>query len=137
MTSANTIEYTIFDKNNKEVGRHSQNIMCSTCNDGLEKFQPYEDFTIQPWGYDEEEELWENPPVNLKDWISKHPAEFTFKRFEKDDKVRVALKVDGKFKRVNAVIVERLKDKFFDKYTIKTDSGEIIEDIGQNLLLPF
>jgi hypothetical protein len=137
MTSANTIEYTIFDKNNKEVGRHSQNIMCSTCNDGLEKFQPYEDFTIQPWGYDEEEELWENLPVNLKDWISKHPAEFTFKRFEKDDKVRVALKVDGKFKRVNAVIVERLKDKFFDKYTIKTDSGEIIEDIGQNLLLPF
>jgi hypothetical protein len=137
MTSANTIEYTIFDKNNKEVGRHSQNIMCSTCNDGLEKFQPYEDFTIQPWGYDEEEELWESPPVNLKDWISKHPAEFTFKRFEKDHKVRVALKVDGKFKRVNAVIVERLKDKFFDKYTIKTDSGEIIEDIGQNLVLPF
>lgn len=66
MTSANKIEYTIFDKQGQEVGKHSQNIMCHTCNDGLEKFIPVSDFTIQSWGYDEEEDEWEGDKINLE-----------------------------------------------------------------------
>lgn len=46
MTSSNVIEYIIFDKELNEVGRHRQNIMCHTNNDGLEKFRPFSDFTI-------------------------------------------------------------------------------------------
>lgn len=48
MTSSNVIEYIIFDKELNEVGRHRQNIMCHTNNDGLEKFRPFSDFTILP-----------------------------------------------------------------------------------------
>jgi hypothetical protein len=33
MTSANVVEYNIYDKDNNEV-YHRQNVMCSTCNDG-------------------------------------------------------------------------------------------------------
>jgi hypothetical protein len=40
MTSANVVEYNIYDKDNNEVGYHRQNVMCSTCNDGLDKYQP-------------------------------------------------------------------------------------------------
>jgi hypothetical protein len=42
MTSANVVEYNIYDKDNNEVGYHRQNVMCSTCNDGLDKYQPLE-----------------------------------------------------------------------------------------------
>jgi hypothetical protein len=80
MTSANVIEYSILDKDGKEVGHHHQNIMCKTCNDGLEKFVPASDYTILPWGYDEEEEYWEGKPSNLADWLSKNKAEITFKK---------------------------------------------------------
>ena len=51
MTSSNIIEYIIFDKELNEVGRHRQNIMCHTNNDGLEKFRPFSDFIILPYGY--------------------------------------------------------------------------------------
>jgi hypothetical protein len=80
MTSANVIEYNIHDKNGKLVGHHRQHMLCKTCNDGLEKFTPPEDFTIFDWGYDEEEEIWEGDFVNLKEWLSKHKAEITFKK---------------------------------------------------------
>lgn len=80
MTSANVIEYAIKDKDGKSVGRHRQNIMCKTCNDGLEKFIPASDFTIWPWGYDEEEEIWEDEPENLEKWLKANKSEITFKK---------------------------------------------------------
>jgi hypothetical protein len=49
MTSANVVEYNIYDKDNNEVGYHRQNVMCSTCNDGLDKYQPSKVFTIMAW----------------------------------------------------------------------------------------
>ena len=80
MTSANVIEYTIFNKNGEEVGHHRQNMLCKTNNDGLEKFIPSSDFTIQPWGYDEEEEIWEGPIINLETWLNNHKPEISFKK---------------------------------------------------------
>ena len=124
-TSANTIEYSIF-KGDKEVGRHRQNVMCSTCHDGLEKFQPYEDFTIQAWGYDEEEEIWESDKrENLKDWLSKHPASFTFKHFEVDSVVRLN---KNRFNRRGgeAKIVKVLKSTFMPEYVVEYKDGERI-----------
>ena len=70
MTSSNVIEYIIFDKELNEVGRHRQNIMCHTNNDGLEKFRPFSDFIILPYGYDENEEYWEGNNENLQDCLS-------------------------------------------------------------------
>lgn len=50
-TSANVIEYNIYDKDGKSVGYHRQNVMCMRCNDGLEKFTPASDFEIESYGY--------------------------------------------------------------------------------------
>ena len=55
-------------------------ILCKTCNDGLEKFVPASDYTIQPYGYDEEEELWEGEARNLEEWLKKNKTEITFKK---------------------------------------------------------
>lgn len=129
MTSANRIEYSIF-KGDEEVGSHSQNIMCRTCNDGLEKFQPYEDFTIQAWGYDEEEETWEDDKrVNLKDWLDKNPASFTFKQFEVGEVVKLTKR------RGEGKIIEHVKGRFMPEYIVETHEGEKIS-IYQGDIIP-
>jgi hypothetical protein len=71
MTSANVTEYTIRDLSGKEVGSHYQSHLCKTHWGDLLKFQPLTNFTIQPWGYDEEEEYWEGDEVNLNDFVEK------------------------------------------------------------------
>jgi len=129
MTSANVIEYTIFDKEGKEVGRHRQNVLCARCNDGLEAHTPAEDFTIQPWGYDEEEELWENEPTNLKKWLEKNRAEITFKKFSEGDSITL------KKGRGNSTILEVRKGKWFPEYLVKLENGEEIT-INQNEIIP-
>ena len=132
MTSANTIYYTIRDKNAVEVGSHSQNVMCSTCIDGLEKFIPAEDFTIQPWGYDEEEEDWEGKPQNLAEWLTKHPAQYTHRKFNPEDRVKVSKR------RGPATVLEVIKDrmKFFNEYRVKLDSSDEPIIVGQRDVLP-
>lgn len=68
-TSANSIEYTIF-KNQKAVGRFRVNIMCRYPDYAeLLKYQPLAEHYIQPWGYDEEEDEWEDDEVNLEDFL--------------------------------------------------------------------
>lgn len=130
MTSANVIEYTIF-KGDEEVGRHRQNIMCKTCNDGLEKFQPARDFTIQAWGYDEEEELWGNDKrENLAEWLSKHPAEITFRKFEEGEKVKLTKK------RGEGIILESRRGKFLPEYKVQIIGGEILDPIQQVEIIP-
>ena len=129
MTSANTVEYTIF-KNGERVGRHSQNVMCKTCNDGLEQFQPASDFTIQSWGHDEDEEEWEGEEEPLQKWIEQHPAQVTFRRFSDGESVRLNKK------RGDAVIVQSAKGKWFMSYTVRLLNGEIMENISQTEILP-
>lgn len=70
MTSANVIEYTIRDASGVEVGRHSQHLYCKSRWYELLKYTPSESYTIQAWGYDEEEEYWEDDPRNLQDFLS-------------------------------------------------------------------
>ena len=130
MTSANVIEYTIF-KGEEEVGRHRQNIMCKRCNDGLEKFQPSNEFTIQAWGYDEDEEMWEGDKgENLEDWLKKHPAEFTFRKFEEGEKVKLTKK------RGVGIILESRKGKWFPEYKVQVIGGEILDPIQQGEIIP-
>ena len=112
MTSANIIEYRILNKKNIQVGNHRQNIMCKRNNDGLEKFQPSEDFTIQMFGYDEEEEYWEDKKqVNLSDWLKNNKAAITLKTFEIGDEVKVIRTVLTK-KSAYGVITKILPRKF-------------------------
>lgn len=130
MTSANVIEYTIF-KGEEEVGSHRQNIMCRRCNDGLEKFQPSNEFTIQSWGYDEDEEMWESDKrENLEDWLKKHPAEFTFRKFEEGEKVKLTKK------RGVGIILESRRGKWFPEYKVQVIGGEILDQIQQGEIIP-
>jgi hypothetical protein len=70
MTSANVIEYTIL-KNEKQVGSHRENVMCQSHYEELLKFEPLKEHTIVSYGYDEEEELWENEPENLEVFMTR------------------------------------------------------------------
>jgi hypothetical protein len=132
MTSSNTVYYTIRDKNEVQVGSHSQNVMCLTCIDGLEKFTPAEDYTIQAWGYDEDEDDWEDEPQNLAEWLKKHPAQYTHRKFNPEDRVKVSKR------RGEATVLEVIKDrtKFFNEYMVKLDSADEPIKVGQGDLLP-
>lgn len=70
-TSANVIEYTIY-KDGKSVGRFSKNVLCKypDCAELL-KYQPLNEHQILCWGYDEEEELWEEDVENLESYLKK------------------------------------------------------------------
>jgi hypothetical protein len=69
MTSANVTQYTIRDLYGAEVGKHSQHCLCKPNWDILLKFVPYENYTIQSWGYDEDEAYWEGREHNLRDFV--------------------------------------------------------------------
>ena len=69
-TSANSIEHSITDKSGKNVGNFRKNVMCRLPDYAeLLKYQPLADHTIQEWGYDEEEEMWEEKPENLEKFL--------------------------------------------------------------------
>lgn len=133
MTSANVINYIIRDKEDNQVGTHRQNIMCHTCNDGLEKFTPASDFTIQAWGYDEEDEKWENEPENLETWLSKYKASITFKKFEAGDIINV--RKIGECKVIERFEVFKKDNNWFPVYDVKKSDGEVIT-INQNDIKP-
>lgn len=69
-TSANVIEYRI-EKGGQQVGSHRINIMCETYYEKLLIFHPLSEHTITPWGYDEEEEYWEDEPIELEEFLRK------------------------------------------------------------------
>lgn len=133
MTSANKIEYTIFNKQGEEVGIHSQNIMCHICNDDLMKFIPASDFTIKAWGYDEEEDYWEDKEVNLEKWLLKNKATITFKKFNPGNILNI--RKIGKCEVIEMFDIFKKGQNFFPIYTVKTDTNEII-DINQNQIIP-
>lgn len=69
MTSANVIFYRI-KKNNKVVGTFRKNILCKLPDySELLQYQPLNDFTIRPYGYDEEEEYWEGNEISLERYL--------------------------------------------------------------------
>tara|TARA_R110000772_G_scaffold95789_1_gene194131 strand:- start:4726 stop:4986 length:261 start_codon:yes stop_codon:yes gene_type:complete len=71
MTSANVVEYRI-EKNHENVGNFRKNMMCRLPEySDLLKYQPLNEHNITPWGYDEEEEYWENDTVNLETYLRK------------------------------------------------------------------
>jgi len=68
-TSANSIEHSIY-KGEKNVGNFRKNVMCRLPDYAeLLKYQPLNKHTIQVWGYDEEEETWEDEPENLEKFL--------------------------------------------------------------------
>ena len=82
------IEYRI-EKNGEEVGHHRQHLMCTSRIEELLKFQPLNEHTITPYGYDEEEESWEGETKNLEDYLRKYGnkivKEYFFKRVKNDE----------------------------------------------------
>lgn len=70
-TSANVVEYTII-KNGKEIGYHRQHLYCNNILHELLEYQPLKDHTIQPYGYDEEDELWEGTAENLEEFLKRN-----------------------------------------------------------------
>jgi len=68
-TSANVIEYRI-EKNGEIVGNFRKNLLCKFPDySDLLKYQPLIDHTITPYGYDEEDEYWEDDTVNLENFL--------------------------------------------------------------------
>ena len=72
MTSANTVHYTISDKRGVVAGEITWNFYCKTRWHEFTKFSPPEEFTVQAWGYDEEDDLWEDEPMNLAEFLKTH-----------------------------------------------------------------
>ena len=89
-TSANSIEYTIF-KDGKEVGHFRKNVLCTLPDySDLLIYQPLKDHTIQPWGYDEEEEEWTGEETNLRTylWEMKLYSKKIKEYFEKEENIK-------------------------------------------------
>lgn len=87
-TSANTSDYHIYNKKGEPVGSYHQHWMCRTHWEELLKYQPLKDHTIKETWLDEEEEYFEDTPVNLEKFLkerertSKELLEY-FKKLEK------------------------------------------------------
>ena len=71
MTSANVTEYNIL-RNDEHVGHFRKNVLCKLPDYAdLLKYQPLKEHTIWEYWYDEEEELVEEGPENLEDFLRK------------------------------------------------------------------
>lgn len=71
MTSANVIQYTI-TKNGNRVGAFRKNVLCRLPEySDLLRYEPLSEHEIIAWGYDEEDEYWENDVVNLEKYLRK------------------------------------------------------------------
>ena len=136
--SNNTINYTIY-KDGEEVGYHTQNVLCRICNDNLMKFQPAKDFTIVCEGYedhydgyyDDEEDYYEEDDsveVNLEEWLSKNPADFTHKKFSSGDTIKLT-KRRGLVK-----VIEVRMCNFLPEYLVELNGVEIT--IQQGDIIP-
>jgi len=68
-TSANVIEYRI-ERNGETVGNFRKHLLCRLPDFAdLLKYQPLNEHVITPWGYDEEEDEWEDLPENLDEFL--------------------------------------------------------------------
>lgn len=70
-TSANVIEFTIY-KDGESVGNFRKHMLTRLPDYAdLLDFQPLQNHTITPWGFDEEDEYWEDEPINLREFLYK------------------------------------------------------------------
>ena len=137
--SNNTIRYTIY-KDDEVVGYHTQNVMCRTCNDNLMKFQPAKDYTIVCEGYedhydgyyDDDEDYYEEEDepveVNLEEWLSKNPSEFTHKKFVVGETIKLNKR------RGLTEVIEVRKGKWMPEYVVLLDGVETV--IQQGDIIP-
>lgn len=140
--SNNTINYTIY-KDDEVVGYHTQNVLCKTCNDNLMKFQPAKDYTIVCEGYEDHydgyyddedyydedyEEESETKRVNLQEWLSKNPAEFTHKKFSVGETIKLNKR------RGLTEVIEVRKGKWMPEYVVLLDGVETV--IQQGDIIP-
>jgi len=69
-TSANVVEYTITNIKTKKIGRFRKHLLCKFPEySDLLIYEPLNEHEITPWGYDEEEELWEGETQNLEEYL--------------------------------------------------------------------
>lgn len=71
MTNTGDIKYNIRDKNNKNVGYYTKSILRISHYKELLNFIPSSDFTIQSYGYNNREELWEGKVQKLDKFLEK------------------------------------------------------------------
>jgi hypothetical protein len=72
MTSANVVEYAIF-KNDNQVGHFRKNALCRFPEyNELLKYEPLSEHSILPYGYDEEDEYWEDDVQNLEVYLRQY-----------------------------------------------------------------
>ena len=72
MTSANVTSYIIYNKGtDNEAGKHSEHAYCKPRWNNLLRFDPPENYEIYTWWLDEEEEYYDHPRENLKDFLIK------------------------------------------------------------------
>ncbi len=89
MTSANVIEYRIENIDGEYIGNFRKNVLCKLPDYAdLLQYQPLNQHQITPYGYDEEEEYWEDSTVNLERYMRRRiPMNKVIKEyFEKVDK---------------------------------------------------
>jgi hypothetical protein len=66
----NSVKYTIKNKDGVTVGRESQNPMCRRHWGDFMIYEPLEDHTIQPYGFDEDEdETWYGEEQTLLEFL--------------------------------------------------------------------
>ena len=70
-TSANVIEYSIETLDGKHVGNYRQNLLCTSHYEDLLKYQPLDQHLITSYGYDEDDEEWEDKSENLEIFINR------------------------------------------------------------------
>lgn len=81
MTSSNVTEYDIL-RNDEHVGHFRKNWMCRLPDFAdLLKYQPLKEHTIQTYWYDEEENLVDEGPENLEDFLRKMRVNKTLKEY--------------------------------------------------------
>lgn len=85
MTSANVVEYRI-EKEGKQVGHFRKNLMCRLPEySDLLKYQPLNEHQITAYGYDEDEDYWEDDSVNLEEFLKKQsPFEKVIREYFKN-----------------------------------------------------
>lgn len=70
-TSANVVEYRIEDAFGNVVKHLRQHLYCKMDWSPILEFSPASEYTITPYGYDEEDEYWEDEPRPLDEFIKR------------------------------------------------------------------
>lgn len=125
------MNYIVYHKDGKVSGKHHQHAMCKRSNDGLEKFNPPEDYRISYVETDEEGyEIGESDPTQLSVWLDKNPTEITFRIFIDGDQVK------WDRGRKTGTVKKVIKAKWDYEYEVESpEDGTVL--IKQSQILPY